>query len=193
MCLEVKYHCICGVVACTQLIACVAAIAHPHEESYQLQLYDMSLPREEWAARAGLCPQVGCPQNDVSTADADQHAEVCKCPGCSTLVSQGQPVDLASNDAKFLDRALWDIHNCAVEFCPFNKVSMVQADENLVAIIQQMQEGPESDWTTEDDEQILDLSRNGADAELIAEIVGHELADVQIRLDYLSIFDEVIE
>lgn len=57
MCLEVKYRCICGVMARTQRIACIASIAHPHEEAHQLQLHDMVLPREEWATRQGLCPQ----------------------------------------------------------------------------------------------------------------------------------------
>lgn len=191
MCLEVEYHCICGVVARTERITCVASIAHPNEETHRLQLHSMVLPREEWAAREGQCFQEGCPQNNGSTVDA----EIVKCPGCSILITQGQPsAELAVNDAKFLDRTLWDIHNCNVEFCPFNAESIVQANENLASMIEQMREVPEdSEWTPQDDEQIISLSRSGADAELTAEMVGRTIADVQDRLDYLEMLEEVFE
>lgn len=192
MCLEVKYRCICGVVARTQRIACVAIIAHPHEETHQLQLHDMVLPREEWAARQGLCPQVGCPQNgETSIAEAKAPA---KCPGCSTLIVQGEPpANLAANDAKFLNNSLWDTHNCNVQNCPFNKESTALADENLAAMVYRMQQGPEEPvWTPEDDEKILSLSRAGDDAELIAETIGREFADVLDRLEYLGILEEEV-
>lgn len=189
MCLEVKYHCICGVVVRTQRIACVASIAHPNEETHQLQLHDMILPRDEWAARKGQCFQQGCPQNDDSTLDA----EVVKCPGCSTLITQGQQAAEQAGNAKFLDRTLWDTHNCNVEFCPFNVDSMVQANENLAVMIELMQNGPEEpEWTPQNDEQIISLTRSGADAELIAEIVGRSITDVQDRLEYLTVVEELL-
>lgn len=192
MCLEVKYRCICGVVARTQRIACIGFIAHPHEETHQLQLHDMVLPQEEWAARQGLCPQVGCPQNgETSTAEAGTLA---KCPGCSTLIIQGEPpVDLAANDAKFLDHSLWNAHDCNVENCPFNKESTAQANENLAAMVHRMQQGPEDPvWTPEDDEKILSLSRAGDDAELIAETIDRDFAEVLDRLEYLGILEEEV-
>lgn len=192
MCLEVKYRCICGVVARTQRIACIASIAHPHEETHQLQLHDMVLPREEMAARKGLCPQVGCPQNgDTSTAEAGTLA---KCPGCSTPIVQGEPpANFAANDAKFLDHSLWDTHNCNVETCPFNKEYTAEANENLAAMVHRMQQGPEDPvWTAEDDEKILSLSRAGDDAELIAETIGRDFAEVLDRLEYLGILEEEV-
>ncbi|KAI7773798.1 hypothetical protein LA080_009855 [Diaporthe eres] len=162
MCLEVKYRCICGVVARTQRIACIASIAHPHEEAHQLQLHDMVLPREERATRQGLCPQIGCHQNgETSTAEAGTLA---KCPGCSTPI----PTDLAANDAKFLDHSLWDTHNCNVENCPLNKESAAQADETLAAMIHRMQHGPEDPvWIPEDDEEIISLFHASDNAKLI--------------------------
>lgn len=193
MCLEVKYRCICGVVVRTQRIACVASIAHPDEQDHQLQLHYMVLPRGEWAAQQGMCPQAGCPQNgETSTAEA---GTVARCPGCSTLIAQGErPADSAVNDAKFLNHSLWDTHYCNVEGCPFNKESTAQAEENLAAMVHRMQHGSEDAvWTPEDDERIISLSRAGDDAELIAETMGREFADVLDRLDYLGVVEEVVE
>lgn len=188
MCIEVKYRCFCGVVVRTHRTACVASIAHPNEGNHQVQMYDMYLPREEWASRKGLCYQQGCPQNDASTLDA----KLVKCPGCSTLMPQGQPpAGLDVNDAKFLDRTLWDTHSCHVEFCPFNKASMDKADEDLAAAIRLMQYGPEyPEWRPEEDERLLSLSRRGDDADLIAETMGRELADVEEHLEYLTLIAE---
>ncbi|KAG6364798.1 hypothetical protein INS49_006402 [Diaporthe citri] len=153
----------------------------------------MALPREEWAERQGVCPQVGCPQNE-GTSTAEAGALAAKCPGCSALIVQGEPpADLATNDAKFLNHSLWDTHNCNVENCPFNKESTARAKENLAAMIYRMQQGPEDPvFTPEDDEKILSLSRAGDDAELIAETMGREFADVQGRLEYLGILEEEV-
>lgn len=103
MCIEVKYHYFCGVVVRTQRTRCPSYILFPNEGNHQVQLYDMCLARDEWAARKGQCYQQGCPQNEPSTLDA----KLVKCPGCSTLLPQGQPLaELNVNDAKFLDRTL---------------------------------------------------------------------------------------
>lgn len=201
MCLSVDYHCICGVVARTELVACGPSMARPHcpdfEETHQLQQITLVLPREEWNARQGVCPQPGCPQN-MPAADAGGPAaksiiqtrkEIYICPGCSTLITQGETpaAETAVDDAKFLDRSLWDTHNCTVEFCPFNMESMVQANEKLATIVKELQQSQViRGWRPEEDAQILDLSSHGADAELIANVIGRKIADVEMRLDYLG-------
>lgn len=191
MCLSVDYHCICGVVARTELVACGPSMARPHspdfDETHQLQQITLVLPREEWNARQGVCPQPGCPQN---IPVADQGGPAAKCPGCSTLITQGQDpeaADTAVDEAKFLDRSLWETHNCTVEFCPFNIASMVQANEKLATIVKELQQSQViRGWRPEEDAQILDLFSHGADAELIANVIDRKIADVEMRLDYLG-------
>jgi hypothetical protein len=79
VCLTVEHFCICGVAARTQRISCIASRQRP--ETHVVQELFMVLPREEWNARQGACPQKACPQNGTWTSDVD----LVKCPGCSTL------------------------------------------------------------------------------------------------------------
>lgn len=183
MCLAVNYFCFCGAVARTERIACGPALARPHPQGFhkthKLEEISVRLPREEWDARKGACPLKFCPQNDTLTGDAGLVAA--KCPGCSTLITQGQTStdETAVKYARFLDRSLWDTHHCTVEYCPFNVESMVQANETLAVKIREAIEGR---WSPEDDAQILEFSNNGADEELIAEIMDRTVLDVQKRL-----------
>lgn len=183
MCLEVNYLCICGAVARTERMACGPALARPYpkgfHKTHKLEEFSVILPREEWDARKGACPIIACPQNDVSTGDAG--LVVAKCPGCSTLISQGQtaPEETVVVDAMFLDRSLWHMHQCAVEYCPFNVESMVQANEKLALMIK---ENIKDRWSPEDDAQILAFSSNGVDEEFIAEVMDRTILDVQQRL-----------
>lgn len=60
-------------------------------------------------------------------------------------------------------------------------------------MIHRMQHGPEDPvWIPEDDEKIISLSRAGDDAELIAETIGRDFADVLDRLEYLGILEEEV-
>lgn len=184
MCLAVNYFCFCGAVARTERVACGPALARPYppgfHKSHKLEEISVRLPREEWDARKGACPLKACPQNDILTGDAGLVAA--KCPGCSTLITQGQltPEETAVvDDARFLDRSLWDTHHCTVEYCPFNVESMVQANEILAVKIREAIEGR---WSPDDDAQILEFSSNGADDQLIAEIMDRTILDVQKRL-----------
>lgn len=183
MCLEVSYLCICGAVARTERVACGPALARPYSKGFhkkhKLEEISVSLPREEWDARWGACPIKACPQNNVLTGDAGLVAA--KCPGCSSLIPQGQalPEETVVDDVRFLDRSLWDTYQCAVEYCPFNVQSMVQANEKLAVKIKENNEGR---WSPEDDAQILEFSSNGADEELIAEVMDRTILDIQKRL-----------
>lgn len=192
MCLEVDYYCICGAVARTERVACGPSLARPHapdfDETHKLQQVTLVLPREEWDARKGVCSQPGCPQN-MPAEDAE--GPTTKCPGCSTIITQGEipeaAADAAVDDAKFLDRSLWEMHNCNVEYCPFNIQSMLEANKWLAATVKEIQQSQViRGWRPEEDAQVLDLASHGADAELIANIVGRPAADVEMRLDYLG-------
>lgn len=268
MCLSVNYYCICGVVARTKNVVCSTSLIHPlppqYEEIHQLRQLSMILPREEWNARKGTCPQKGCPQNHTPTADVT--VTKYKCPGCSTLcggsflpsvsafekelrtelerdfsdmdieddsndyfeepekeIEQGSSnlnveehngdffekepgkalerklsnmdVELDVNRAEFLDRALWHTYHCPVDFCPFNMNSMAEANENLSSILGEMQRVIEDSvsWTSEEDDQILALSSDGADEDLIADIVGRAVADIRERFTYLGLLREVLK
>lgn len=186
MCLEVSYLCICGAVARTERIACGPALARPYpkgfHKTHKLEGISVILPRDEWDARKGACPMIFCPQNDSLAGDAGLVAA--KCPGCSTLISQGQttPAETVVDESRVLDRSLWDTHQCAVEYCPFNVESMVQANEKLALKIKENMEGR---WSPEDDAQILQFSSNGVDDELIAEVMDRTVLDVQKRLWFL--------
>lgn len=193
MCLEVNYLCICGAVARTERMACGPALARPYpkgfHKTHKLEEFSVILPREEWDARKGACPIIACAQNDVSTGDAGLVAA--KCPGCSTVIAQEQtaPEETVVVDARFLDRSLWNRHQCAVEYCPFNVESMVQANEKLALMIK---ENIKDRWSPEDDAQILAFSSNGVDEEFIAEAMDRTVLDVQQRL-WLLCHAKVIE
>lgn len=268
MCLSVNYYCICGVVARTENVVCSTSLPSQYEETHQLRQLSMILPREEWNARQGICPQKGCPQNHTSAADVT--VTKYKCPGCSTIcggesvlplsdalekesekelerefsdiddmdvefdsddyfeelkkeIEQGfssmnvhwksgdffekkiekplerklSNIDVESdvNRAVFLDRPLWDTYHCPVDFCPFNINSMAQARENFASILGEMQRVIKEPvkWTTEEDEQILALSSDGADEELIADTVGRAIDDIRERSTYLGLLSEVLE
>ena len=191
MCLKVIKHSICGAVARTEVLEC-AFLAGPfpqgQNETHHLQEFPMVLPRDEWDDRQGMCPQEGCPQNDASTAGA----ELTKCPGCSSFIIQGEPpADLTLNNAKFLDRSLWHEHSCPIEFCAFNLESMIRVNENLDALIEQVEQSYEEvAWTPDDDDLILEFSSLGIDVETLAQAVGKTVAQVQYRLAYLHMLRE---
>ncbi|KAK2604794.1 hypothetical protein N8I77_007694 [Diaporthe amygdali] len=198
MCIEVDYHCICGLYARTERMACGFSLMDPldptHEQTHQLHKVNLALPRDEWDARQGLCPQEGCAQNDELPGEGEGEG-LLKCPGCSTLIGEDQPTpETIINGAKFLDRALWDSHECEVAFCPFNTPSMNRANQNFTAFVDRMQREPEPSeavWNPAEDERILDLAGLGADEELIANMVSRSVAEVQDRLDYLRLLKEV--
>lgn len=104
-------------------------------------------------------------------------------------------VELNVNRAEFLDRALWHTYHCPVDFCPFNMNSMAKANENFSSILGEMQRVMEDSarWTAEEDDQILALSSNGADEDLVADIVGRAVSDIRERLIYLGLLSEVLE
>lgn len=98
------------------------------------------------------------------------------------------------NQAEFLPRELWHTFECSVEFCPFNKESMAQANDKFSSIVAEMEREAEDpiQWAKEDDDQILSLFSHGADEELIAAVVKKEVADVHERLTYLRLLDELL-
>lgn len=68
---------------------------------------------------------------------------------------------------------------------------MDKAGEDLAATIRLMVDGPGyPEWSPEEDERLLPLSRRGDEADLIAETMGRELADVEEHLEYLILIPE---
>ena len=105
MCLTVDYYCICGVVARTTHMVCSAPVPLRSEKTHHVQL-SMILPREEWNARQGICPQRPCPQNGTSTSSTDVKT---KCPGCSNLCGNNGAIgfdDFEEELEKELERSL---------------------------------------------------------------------------------------
>lgn len=192
MCVEVDYHCICGVAVHTERMACNPSLADPlaegHEENHQIHHISLVLPRDEWSARLGKCGLEVCAMNQVLSGSS---GDLCKCPGCSTIVGDQDQTPL--DHVEFLDHALWGAHECPVAFCPFNTPSMVSANQQFADLLERMRQVSEADdiWAAGDDERILELSLLGANDELIANAVGRTIPAVQDRLEYLRLLKEV--
>ncbi|POS73528.1 hypothetical protein DHEL01_v208083 [Diaporthe helianthi] len=140
-----------------------AAILHGHDGTYGVDdlLVDERL---QWQIQNELSGMFSTDNADNSDKSGESKSD---------FERELTSMDFAAgvNQAEFLPRGLWQTYECPVDFCPFNRESMARASENLSSVIIEVVyahvENPVQ-WTTEDDDRILDLASHNTDDQLIA-------------------------